>query len=136
MTNSRKTLTDSMTGSTMTEPLIGNCTNHVDPDLWQPEPPNGRPSVRMMGELAGRIVLAKTICGFCPSSDRCLEFGNQPNDLPYGIWGGKMAGERILDLGHKRSDLLPQSDLGKAIDFYERMKPYIERVENEYNQVG
>ena len=122
------TPTCSMMGSSMTEPLVGNCTNHQDPDLWCPEPPNGRPTMRMMGELAERIITAKTICSTCPSKDRCLEFGNQPNDLPYGIWGGKMAGERILDLGHERSELPRQSELGKAIDFYERMKPYIERL--------
>jgi len=80
----------------------------------------------MMGTIAERIITAKNICGSCPSKDRCLEFGNQPNDLPYGIWGGKMAGERILDLGYKRSELPLQSDLGKALDFYERMKPYME----------
>jgi len=123
-----QTPTASTTHGTKTEPLIGNCTNHNDPDLWSPEPPNGRPSMRMMGVLAERIITAKNICSSCPSKDRCLEFGNQPNDLPYGIWGGKMAGERILDMGVTR-DLLPvQSDLGRAVDFYERMKPYMERA--------
>ena len=131
MTITVKTLTGSMTATmTSTEPLVGNCTNHHDPDLWSPEPPNGRPSMRMMGVLTERIKIAKTICNACPSQDRCLEFGNQPNDLPYGIWGGKMAGERILELGYTREELPRQSDLGRAVDFYERMKPYME-VANE-----
>ena len=118
-----------MMGSSMkTEPLIGNCTKHPDPDLWSPELPNGRPNVRIMETIAERVITAKNICGTCTSRDRCLEFGNQPNDLPYGIWGGKMAGERILDMGVTR-DMLPlQSDLGKALDFYERIKPYMERA--------
>lgn len=118
-----------MMGSSMkTEPLIGNCTKHPDPDLWSPELPNGRPNVRIMETIAERVITAKNICGSCTSRDRCLEFGNQPNDLPYGIWGGKMAGERILDLGYERSELPLQSDLGRALDFYERIKPYMERA--------
>lgn len=118
-----------MMGSSMkTEPLIGNCTKHADPDLWSPELPNGRPNARIMETIAERVITAKNICGSCTSRDRCLEFGNQPNDLPYGIWGGKMAGERILDLGYERSELPLQSDLGRALDFYERIKPYMERA--------
>ena len=118
-----------MNGTKMIEPLVGNCTNHPDPDLWQPETPNGRPTKSMMNTLAKRVIEAKTICNSCPSRDRCLEFGNQPNDLPYGIWGGKMAGERILELGYIRSELPRQSDLGMAIDFYERLKPYMEEAD-------
>lgn len=129
------TLTDYTTGSMMTEPLIGACSNSSDPDLWQPEPPNGRPTKVMMRTLAKRTNDAITICNNCPERQRCLEFGNQPNDLPYGIWGGKIAGQRILELGYIRSELAPQSDLGKAIDFYERLKPYMEETHNE-NQMG
>ena len=116
-----------MMGSMMTEPLVGNCTNHPDPDLWQPEPEQtGRPTMRAMGRLSERINIAKAICSSCPASQRCLEEGNSADNLPYGIWGGKMAGERILDLGYVRSELARQSDLGKAIDFYERVKPHME----------
>lgn len=129
------TLTDYTMGSTMTEPLIGACYKNPDPDLWQPEPPNGRPSERMMRTIAVRVLDAKTICNDCPEQKRCLEFGNEPNDLPYGIWGGKMAGERILDMGITRDMLPRQSDLGKALDFYERMKPYLEEAHSE-NQMG
>jgi hypothetical protein len=89
-----------------------------------------------MKVIAERTIVAKTICNACPSKDRCLEFGNQPNDLPYGIWGGKIAGERILELGHTRSDFARQSDLGGALDFYERLKPYLEEASNEANQMG
>lgn len=125
-----------MMGSMMTEPLVGNCTNHADPDLWQPEPEQtGRPTMRAMGRLSERINIAKDICSSCPASQRCLEEGNNADNLPYGIWGGKMAGERILDLGYIRTDLARQSELGKAIDFYERLKPYIEEANSE-NKVG
>lgn len=116
-----------MTGSMMTEPIIGACsTPSLDPDLWQPEPPNGRPTERMMRTLAKRTNDAITICNDCPEQKRCLEFGSQPNDLPYGVWGGKLAGQRILELGYKREDLPRQSELGKALDFYDRIKPYME----------
>ena len=131
-TMKRQTLTDYTMGSTMTEPLVGNCTNHPDPDLWQPEPEQtGRPTVAMMRRVSERVVIAKTICASCPSSQRCLEEGNSADNLPYGIWGGKMAGERILGMGTTRDMLARQSDLGKALDFYERMKPYIERAHSE-----
>ena len=135
MTTTGLTPTDYTMGSTMTEPLIGLCFKNPDPDLWQPEPPNGRPSKRVMREIAVRVVEAKTICNSCTERDRCLEFGKEPNDLPYGIWGGKMAGERILGMGITRDMLPPQSDLGKALDFYERMKPYLEEAHSE-NQMG
>lgn len=125
--------THTTVGMMKTEPLIGNCTNHSDPDLWQPEPEQtGRPTMRMMGRLTERILIAKNICSTCPAIQRCLEEGNSADNLPYGIWGGKIAGERILELGYERTELAPQSDLGKAIDFYERLKPYIERLKAEY----
>jgi hypothetical protein len=47
----------------------------------------------------------------------------EPNDLPFGIWGGKLAGERIESLGYTRDDFALQTDEGRALDFYERMKP-------------
>lgn len=122
------TQTASTTHGLKTEPLVGNCTNHPNPDLWQPEFPNGRTSSRAMGYLVESINIAKSMCDTCPSKQRCLDIGSEPNDLPYGIWGGKLAGERILALGHVRSDFAKQSDLGRAMDFYERVKPYMEEA--------
>ena len=122
------TQTVSTTHGLKIEPLIGKCTNHDDPDLWQPEFPNGRPSMRALGTLVERINIAKRICDTCPSKQRCLEEGSSEKDLPFGIWGGKLAGERILALGHVRSDFAKQSDLGRAMDFHERVKPYLEEA--------
>lgn len=114
--------------SMKTEPLVGNCTNHVNPDLWHPEMPNGRPSKRVLDNLVEDILIAKEYCNTCPSKERCLEIGSQPKDLPYGIWGGKLAGERILALGHVRSDFAQQSELGRAMDFHEYITQYMEEM--------
>lgn len=122
------TQTANTTHGSRTEPLVGNCTNHDDPDLWAPEMPNGRPTMRTVGRLVERILIAKEICSTCPSKQRCLDIGSQPKDLPFGIWGGKLAGERILALGHVRSDFAKQSDLGRAMDFHEYVKPYMEEA--------
>jgi hypothetical protein len=112
--------------SLKTDPIIGNCTGHPTPDMWYPEFPTGRPNKISTKVVAMQIKVAKSFCDTCPSKQRCLEAGNEPNDLPFGIWGGKLAGERILDMGYIRSDFARQSDLGRALDFHMRIKPYIE----------
>ena len=110
-------------GVLMTSALIGNCTNHPYPDYWYPEFDNGRPSNTKMEALVNSIKIAKEECSTCPVAQDCLKQGMEPNDLPFGIWGGKLAGERIESLGYTRDDFALQTDEGRALDFYERMKP-------------
>jgi hypothetical protein len=49
----------------------------------------------------------------------------EPEDLPFGIFGGKLAGERIESLGKTLDDVGRQTDEGRALVFYERIKPHL-----------
>lgn len=109
----------------MSEALTGNCSTHPQPDYWFPEFDNGRPTKAKIDNLVETIAIAKELCGSCPVKDKCLEFGMHPDDLPFGIFGGKLAGERIESLGKTLDEVGPQSDEGRALLFYERIKPYL-----------
>ena len=52
--------------------------------------------------------------------------GMEENDLPHGIWGGKLAGQRIAMLGKTKDDYGLQTDEGRALVFYERIRPHLE----------
>ena len=81
--------------------MIGLCTGHPNPDLWYPEQPQGRPSNAKRKQLAEQVMLALAICQECPVRQQCLDEGMRPENLDYGIWGGLMAGERIVLSGVK-----------------------------------
>lgn len=108
-----------------TKALVGNCTNHPNPDYWFPEFENGRPSKSRIEALVVSIGIAKELCKTCPSQEACLAYGMEENDLPFGIWGGKLAAERIESLGKTADDYGLQSDEGRALSFYERIKPLL-----------
>jgi hypothetical protein len=76
--------------------IRGNCTEDENPDAWFPELPVGRPQPANVQELGKEVSRAIILCNSCHRQDECLEEGMQPKNLPYGIWGGKLAGERIL----------------------------------------
>lgn len=107
------------------EPITGDCTNSPNPDLWFPEPPNGRPSHHKMSALAGQILEAINICKGCPSRQKCLEDGMEPININEGIWGGLMAGERLKLKGYKSDSFYADSTERDAILFAERIAPFI-----------
>ena len=37
-----------------------------------------------------------SICKNCPMKKPCFDEGMKPENIPHGIWGGTLAGERIL----------------------------------------
>ena len=74
----------------------GNCTGDSNPDAWFPELGRGNPSDRKMLALATEVRRAIGECYTCPNQAECLEEGMQPKNLSYGIWGGRLPGERIL----------------------------------------
>lgn len=106
--------------------LVGNCSWDVYPDRWFPEVPNGRPSAKKMLALSEDIKYAVNSCASCPAKKDCLIEGMKEENLPHGIWGGLLAGERIKSLGHKKEDFSPNSDKGLAVAFYMRMEPWLE----------
>ena len=46
--------------------------------------------------LATEVRRAIGECYTCPNQAECLEEGMKPKNLSYGIWGGRLAGERML----------------------------------------
>jgi len=80
----------------MISQIIGNCTGDSNPDAWFPELTRGNPSDTKMLALAIEVRRAIGECYTCPNQAQCLEEGMQPKNLSYGIWGGRLAGERML----------------------------------------
>jgi hypothetical protein len=76
--------------------IRGNCTGDENPDAWFPELSRGMPSAEKMQALSIEVSRAIALCNSCHNQDDCLKEGMEPKNLPYGIWGGKLAGERIL----------------------------------------
>jgi len=71
---------------------------HDNPDQWF----RGMP-LNASQEATKRVIAdtkdAIRICETCPVSTQCRELGMQEDNLPYGIWGGLLAGERLLMSG-------------------------------------
>ena len=107
--------------------MIGNCTNDANADYWFPENENGRPSMARRTELVNSITYAISKCDTCLVKEECLEEGMKLENLPYGIWGGLLAGERIATLGRSREYYSSQSDMGRALDFSDKMIPLVRR---------
>jgi len=78
--------------------MIGLCTTHEDPDLWYPEGEQsvGRPNRYAHVRKVERALTAIAICNSCPTRPACLTEGMKEENIEHGIWGGLLAGERIL----------------------------------------
>lgn len=77
------------------------CAKNPDPDLWFSEEVEdlgrrGGPTKAQKQHNIDRSMLALSICNKCEVKDTCLEEGMRRENLDYGIWGGKMSGERLL----------------------------------------
>lgn len=122
------TLTDSMTDSLMSSTMdytLSLCAEHIDPDLWFPEFTQGAITDKKAKAMAEQVTEATNLCDRCPLMEDCLIEGMKDENITYGIWGGLLAGQRIELLGRQRSDYAAQSEKGKALDFYERVKPWL-----------
>ena len=97
----------------------------TEPDLWFPEMPRGRPNPSVIRKVAKQVILALEVCESCPFRYPCGDEGMKPENLPFGIWGGKMAGERLVEKGHQMQDFPRESDERKAIEFTIRMTPLV-----------
>lgn len=100
--------------------MLGNCTKY-DPDLWFQEMPKGHVSQRTMRDLSSNIKMAIQICDTCPIKAQCLEEGMKEENIPYGIWGGLMAGERLTSVGKTKDDYSVYSEEWKAFRLLERL---------------
>lgn len=79
--------------------MIGLCTKHSNPDLWFSdtlETGSGRPTNKKREQMIAQAIEALSICNNCPIKKQCFDEGMKPENIPHGIWGGTLAGERIL----------------------------------------
>ena len=105
--------------------IVGSCTFHEDPDLWFPELPTGRPTRYTAVEAAVRVEEATDICDVCPIKQSCLDKGFLPENILWGIWGGMMAGERLVAAGITPEDYTPDTEQGRAFSFVALIAPWI-----------
>jgi hypothetical protein len=87
---------DGTTSNSRTNEILGLCVGDDNPDAWFPESPQGAASHAKMQALGLSVSRAIILCKACPRQEACLAEGMLPKNLPYGIWGGKLAGERLL----------------------------------------
>jgi hypothetical protein len=84
----------------------GLCVRHDDPDLWfagevDLTDPNSSVNTNSKAAQAevDKAIVALSVCKGCPAKDNCLEIGKRGHQLYFGIYGGTMAGERLLTAG-------------------------------------
>lgn len=109
--------------------ITGDCTGHEKADWWFLEAGGGIISERRKLEWVAKVKYVTDICNTCPEKQRCLAEGMKKENLPYGIWGGKMAGVRLQDAGIKLENT-QNSDESRAIKFSNIVMPLLE-VRNE-----
>jgi hypothetical protein len=121
----KMTQTDYTTAS-MTTDVIGLCATSDNPDMWFPEVPQGGVSQKKMMALGTSIAKAINICNRCPKQEACLDEGMKDENLAYGIWGGMIAGDRVIASGKRFRKL---SDEGRALISRRALVPWIREWE-------
>jgi hypothetical protein len=98
------------------------CYDHDDPDLWYSEGVDkgsrGGPTSAMVEEQMQRSYKALQICSACPNRASCYEEGMRKENLDWGIWGGTMAGERLVTAGAS----ILSSDRKNKVSFAKKMR--------------
>jgi len=84
--------------------IVGLCFGHEDPDLWFSDTPSseagkGRTTLKEEKIMVERTIKALSICAQCPVQRDCLIEGMKPQHSEYGVWGGTLPGERMIDRG-------------------------------------
>lgn len=94
---------------------IGNCTGSPTPDDWYPEMGSGPVTQKRLDTFKAKVQSTIDLCNSCPIKDACLEQGMLPENLQYGIWGGKLAGQRMNMAGFTKDDFQSEySDISRA----------------------
>lgn len=64
--------------------------------------------------IADDVMIALSICEDCPIKAECLAEGMKPENIEHGIWGGMLAGERIILARARRSGTIREQALAFA----------------------
>lgn len=102
--------------------MIGLCSTHPEPDLWfsEEQPTRGRPNRATHQRMVEQAIKAMSICQSCPVIAECLTEGMKDENLEYGIWGGMMAGDRIVLARSRRTGTVRE----QAIAFAEGVRAW------------
>lgn len=102
--------------------MRGLCSTHPNPDLWFPEEQQGRgrPTRAAHERMVENALTAMAICQECPIRTKCLELGMTADNIDHGIWGGMLAGERIILAGASRGGTIRE----QAITFAEGVRAW------------
>jgi hypothetical protein len=99
----------------------GLCVKHDDPDLWfagEVDLTDPNSSVNTNSQATKleveKAIVALSICKSCPVKDNCLELGKRGEQLYFGIYGGTMAGERLLMVGRSMKNSTNKNKLAFA----------------------
>jgi Transcription factor WhiB len=118
---------------------IGNCAGDENPDWWFPELPSGAFSDKTLQVIADQTNYALQLCATCPVKEECLAEGMKSEqirngvmmwgNLAHGIWGGKMAAERIMMAGIKRESYSYDSRAlpVRMFNLYKVLRPLLRR---------
>jgi hypothetical protein len=107
---------------------LGNCHGDSNPDAWFPEVPQGNFSNTKKEKIGSEMRRALALCNSCNQKETCLEEGMKEQNLSYGIWGGMLAGERVMLTGYNFPKM---TDQGKALISYRVLKPLIGDTAND-----
>ena len=90
--------------------------------MWFPETQvtQGRPSRAAHQRMVENALTAIAICQECPVRAKCLELGMAEENIEHGIWGGMLAGDRIILARSRRSGTIRE----QAITFAEGVKAW------------
>ncbi len=107
----------------------GLCIKHDDPDLWfagEVDLVDAKSSVNTNSQATklevDKAITALSICKSCPAKDNCLELGSRSAQLYFGIYGGTMAGERLLTAGRSMKNAANKNKLSFARKVRKTMK--------------
>ena len=107
----------------------GLCVKHDDPDLWfagEVDLDDAKSSVNADSQATKleveKAITALSICKSCPAKDNCLELGSRSAQLYFGIYGGTMAGERLLTAGMSMKNSTNKNKLAFARKVRQTMK--------------
>ena len=99
----------------------GLCVKHDDPDLWfagEVDLTDPSSSVNTNSQATKleveKAIKALSICNNCPAKDNCLELGKRGEQIYFGIYGGTMAGERLLMVGRSMKNSTNKNKLAFA----------------------
>lgn len=114
--------------------MSGACSDSPNPDHWFPEYPPNRRSYATSERIRRDTLEAISICNDCSIRNSCLMEGLKNENKLYGIWGGKLAGERLLMLGDDIASYSSESEQYGAytfmLDIYPYMREYYEKSDS------